>query len=109
MSRAKGNIAEQKACDYLQANGYEIIERNFYSRFGEIDIIASKSNILHFVEVKSSTDYEVAISNITPSKINKLIKTLNIYLKKECYSGDYSLDALIITPESYEFIESITL
>jgi len=109
MSRAKGNVAEDKACNYLQSLGFTIVERNFYSRFGEVDIIASKSNTLHFIEVKSAQDYDIAVSNITPSKINKLIKTLNIYLKKYNIKSDYSLDALIVTPSGYEFIESITL
>lgn len=109
MSREKGNIAEQKACDYLQSLGFKIVERNFYSRFGEIDIIALKSGTYHFIEVKSATDYETAILNITPSKIKKLTKTLHTYIKKKAIENDYSLDALIITPESYDYIESITL
>ncbi len=57
MSRAKGNLAEDKACKFLDENGFMIVERNFYSRFGEIDIIASKDEVLHFVEVKSGLDF----------------------------------------------------
>ena len=38
MSRQKGNIAEDKACIFLIENGFSVVERNFYSRFGEIDI-----------------------------------------------------------------------
>ena len=64
-SRIKGNIAEEKACSFLYDNGFIIIEQNFYSRFGEIDIIAVKNEVLHFVEVKSGSDYELAIQNIT--------------------------------------------
>lgn len=88
MSRAKGNIAEEKACSFLYDNGFSIIEQNFYSRFGEIDIIATKNNVLHFVEVKSAQDYSLAIQNITKSKINKLIKTANVYMKKNGFDGD---------------------
>ena len=40
MSRKKGDIAEDKACEFLLDKGFEINERNFYSRFGEVDIIA---------------------------------------------------------------------
>jgi putative endonuclease len=53
MSRAKGDIAEELACGFLLERGFFIVERNFYSRFGEIDIIASKDDTLHFIEVKS--------------------------------------------------------
>ena len=109
MSRAKGNIAEDKACVFLYENGYEIIERNFYSRFGEIDIIVAKNNVLHFVEVKSGEDYELAIQNITRSKLSKLLKTCDVYMKKNAYDGDYMLDALVVTPEGIEHLENITI
>ena len=41
MSRAKGNFAEERAATFLYDEGYGVLERNFYSRFGEIDIIAA--------------------------------------------------------------------
>ncbi|WP_457747173.1 YraN family protein [Sulfurimonas sp.] len=109
MSREKGNIAEAKACKYLQQEGFIIIEQNFYSRFGEIDIIASKEEVAHFIEVKSGEDYELAIQNITPSKISKLIKTANIYMKKNGYASDYVFDAVVVTPTTIELVENITL
>ena len=109
MSRAKGNIAEDKAVAYLKVQGFYILERNFYSRFGEIDIIANKNDVLHFIEVKSGLDYESAVQNITPSKLSKLIKTGNVYMKKHKFDVDYTYDAIIITPKSINFIDNITL
>ena len=109
MSRAKGNIAEQKAIDFLCESGYEILEQNFYSRFGEIDIIAMKEEVLSFVEVKSGEDYELAIQNITPSKIAKIIKTANVYMKKNTLDLAYSIDAVIVTPDGIDLLENITL
>jgi len=109
MSRAKGNIAEEKACDFLLENGYTILDRNFYSRFGEIDIIAIKDEVLHFVEVKSGDDYEKAIQNITKSKLLKLIKTSDIYLKKTKFNSDYEYDAIIVSPANIWFVENITI
>ena len=82
-----------------------IIERNYYSRFGEIDIIAKKEDVLHFVEVKSG-DYD-PIHQITPSKISKILKTADIYMQKKRVDCDYCVDALIVT-ESCELIENIT-
>ena len=52
-SRQKGNIAENKAKEYLLNNGFEIITSNYYTPYGEIDIIATKDDIYHFIEVKS--------------------------------------------------------
>jgi putative endonuclease len=109
MSRAKGNIAEDKACEFLLENSFHIVERNFYSRFGEIDIIAIKDEVLHFIEVKSGDDYESAIYNITPTKISRLVKTANVYMKKNSLDVDFVLDGVIITPQSVEIVENITL
>ncbi|MEA2100745.1 MAG: YraN family protein [Campylobacterota bacterium] len=109
MSRAKGNLAEDKACLYLDENGFMIIERNFYSRFGEIDVIATKDGVFHFVEVKSGLDYESAILNITKSKLSKLIKTAHIYMKKNSLEIDFMFDAIVVTPKNIELVENITL
>ena len=56
-TKAKGNIAEDRACEYLRSRGFRIIDRNVYNRFGEIDIIALKDSVLHFVEVKSGNAF----------------------------------------------------
>jgi putative endonuclease len=109
MSRTKGNLAEDKACEFLDENGFMIVERNFYSRFGEIDIIASKDEVLHFIEVKSGLDYESAIQNITPQKLSRFIKTTHIYMKKNSLDVDFVIDAIIVTPKGVEMIENITL
>jgi len=109
MSRAKGDVAEAKAVTFLEDLGYTIVERNFYSRFGEIDIITSKENILHFVEVKSGEDYELAIQNITPQKLSRIIKTANVYMKKNSLDLDFMLDAIVVTPNELFLVENITL
>jgi len=109
MSRAKGDVAEARAVAFLRERGFLIVTQNFYSRFGELDIIASKGGVLHFIEVKSGEDYERSIQNITPSKLSKLIKTAQIYMKKNAYVGDYVFDAVIVTSEDVEMLENITL
>ena len=108
-SKAKGNIAEERACEYLRGLGYRIIDRNVYNRFGEIDIIAFRENVLHFVEVKSGVTYESAVNNITRSKLQKLTRTLQTYLQRKKLNSDYCIDALIVSDEGIELIENITL
>lgn len=109
----KGREAEDFACAFLEKNHYKILERNFNTRFGEIDIIAQKGGILHFVEVKSGTGFE-PIYNISKDKLTKLTKTLNIYLSQNCTRLDYCLSAMILSKESKEntfsvnWIENIT-
>ena len=65
-TKAKGNMAEERGAEYLRKNGFRILDRNVYNRFGEIDIISFRDDVIHFVEVKSATSYEQAINNITP-------------------------------------------
>ncbi|MDO9303702.1 MAG: YraN family protein [Sulfuricurvum sp.] len=108
-TKAKGNLAEEKGCDYLRSHGFRIIDRNVYNRFGEIDIIALKDNVLHFVEVKSAQSYEQAVNNITASKLQKLNRTIQTYLQKKKFSLDYCIDALIVTGDEVVWIENITL
>lgn len=108
-TKAKGNLAEDRGCEYLRERGFRILERNVYNRFGEIDIIALKDNVLHFVEVKSALSYEQAVNNLSPSKLQKLNRTIQSYLQKKKFSLDYCVDALIVTDEGIEWIENITL
>jgi len=106
MSRNLGNEAEQKACEYLIQNGYVIKDRNFHSCFGEIDIIATKGACYHFFEVKSGRNYH-PLYNITPAKLEKIIKTVKLYLKAKNIASPYSVDAIIIT-DIIEIYENIT-
>ena len=109
MSREKGNIAEQRGCTYLTEQGYAVLERNFYSRFGEIDIIASRGGVLCFIEVKSAQDYELAVQNLTPTKLGRFKRTVDVYIKKNNYSGDYEIDALLVMPDEIVHLQNITL
>ena len=49
-----GQTGESAAARYLQLHGYKILEKNFRSRFGEIDIVAQKNETVVFVEVKTA-------------------------------------------------------
>ena len=51
--KARGNAAEDQACRHLEGTGFTIVERNFRTRGGEIDIVARKGDLLVFVEVRS--------------------------------------------------------
>ncbi|MBE6030811.1 MAG: YraN family protein [Clostridiales bacterium] len=77
-----GQKGEEKSCRYLEEKGYTIIERNFRSRTGEIDIIALKRGAIHFIEVKtrSSTDFGFPSEAVTREKRRKLILTSRYYL-----------------------------
>jgi putative endonuclease len=108
MSRDKGKKAEDLACSYLKNQGFRIVERNFYSKFGEIDIIAVKDDILHIIEVKSAQNFE-PIYNITPSKLQKILKTVDFFMMKKKVNLPYQIDALILKNCDIEFLENVTV
>ena len=109
MSRAVGDIGEQQAVEYLQSQGFTMVDRNVSSCFGEIDIIAMKDEVLHFIEVKSSYSYEIAVQNITPAKMKKFLRTVDVYIKKHRLDITYSIDAVIVTADEVVLLENITL
>ena len=51
--RAQGDAAEERACRHLDRSGFTIVERNYRTKGGEIDIVARKGDVLVFVEVRS--------------------------------------------------------
>ncbi len=52
--RQLGDLGEDIACKYLERKGFRIVERNYLRKWGEIDIVAEKPNLLSFIEVKSA-------------------------------------------------------
>ena len=78
------NIGEKIACKFLKQLKYKIIDKNFRSRFGEIDIISEDSKTICFVEVKSRsrTDYGLPEEFVDKRKQEKLLKTAQTYVSK---------------------------
>lgn len=110
MSREIGVNAENIAADYLILRGYKICDRNYSCRFGEIDIIATKKDVLCFIEVKYRTPrgYGTSIDAITKSKIRKILKAAKIYLfENNMLERDYRLDAVLIDNDNIEIMTNI--
>lgn len=106
-NRKKGNIYEEVAIKYLQKLNYYIVDRNFYYRGGEIDIIAMKYNRLKFIEVKyrSSDKYGSAINSLTKSKYLRIIRGIQIYIEQHnMYNYEIDIEAVIIDCNKIEVI-----
>lgn len=82
-NREKGIIGEEIAVKYLLSKDYKIIDRNYRTNIGEIDIIALKANVLAFIEVKTRTsiNYGYPYEAVNWKKQDKIIKTSLIYIK----------------------------
>ena len=77
-----GDQSENLATDFLEQEGFTILERNYFARkLGEIDIIAKKNEVLHFIEVKSGKADFDPIYNVTPAKLRKVINSAHYYMK----------------------------
>ena len=110
MSRSIGNEAEDKAVEALEADGYEIVERNYTCRAGEIDVVTQKDGYYCFVEVKfrNYRGYGTAIDSITKSKMRKILFTAKRYLYENDKSdADYRIDAVILDGNNVEILSDI--
>lgn len=78
-----GDQGELLVADFLRKQGYTILARNFRCRFGEIDLIAQKGEVLAFVEVKTRRHcYFPTECVVTPRKQSKIVKTAKFFLMK---------------------------
>lgn len=103
---SKGRAAEAIACQYLEKNGLQLIEKNFNSRFGEIDIIMQHSETLVFIEVRYRKNdlYGGAKASITPLKQKKIIKTALYYMQCKGREFNSRFDVIAITGEANDRI-----
>ena len=111
-----GNNGENKAADYLETQGYSIIERNWRTKTGEIDIIAHKDETVVFVEVKSLPNgtMELLQTELNRGKLQRIVKTSKRFLlKHRQYSNSYvRYDVIVIDmpgyPEVYHIENAFT-
>ena len=84
--RRFGTIGEKIAQNYLKNREYEILETNFYTKKGEIDIVSKKDNCIIFVEVKTRNNLEYGTPgmsvNFTKKKHIKNAAKIYIYVNK---------------------------
>jgi len=87
-----GEIGETVVANFLSRKGFKIIDRNYRKKWGEIDIVAEKDSVLHFVEVKTvsrpsfSGKFSQEINNYRPEdnmhpwKLKRLRRAIQTYI-----------------------------
>ena len=99
-NQSLGKWGEQVAADYLLANGYTILSRNWKSPYGEVDLITSRMETLVFVEVKTRTgkSYGFPEEAVTALKQEHLINCAQVYLDEinAGASQDWQIDVIAI-------------
>ena len=107
-TRKVGSFYEKKAIEYLKKENFKIIASNYSCKIGEIDVIASKEDTLHFIEIKYRKNlmYGNPLEAVNYRKQRKIYKTAMWFLNENQIFMDFqcSFDVIAITEEQIWYI-----
>ncbi len=105
-----GHIGESVAGEYLQRKGYRIIERNYRTRYAEIDLVARKKSVLTFVEVKTRVGERFGSpeESIRSDKLCRLVKNAQAYMARINYNNGHRIDAVCIVLDKNHYVQRIS-
>jgi putative endonuclease len=100
-----GKLGEGLAVEFLQKNGYAILETNWTFQKAEIDIIAQKNTVLAIVEVKtrSSVDFGLPQDFVKPKKIQLLVRAVNEYVVSNDLDVETRFDIIAICKDGEDY------
>lgn len=94
-----GAWGESLAAEHLLASGYAILHKNYRTPYGELDLIASKADLLIFIEVKARTNgaYGLPEDSITKRKREHILHAIDYYLQEHLeVNCDWRVDVIAI-------------
>ncbi len=105
-NRKVGADKEELAANFLKSRGYQILERNYRCRLGEVDIVAYDQNYLCFVEVKYRTGHQIGRPEeaVDRRKQRKITKVAQFYLMMESGTQDRDVRFDVVSIEKDEII-----
>src|SRR3990172_9760969 len=108
-NRNLGIWGENAAEKFLHESGYEIVNKNYRTPYGEIDIICSKQENLVFVEVKTrkSRTYGNPEESINRHKMEHMENSANYYIQENEFSGTWQIDVISIYKKDADQIEIV--
>jgi putative endonuclease len=101
-----GKLGEELAVEYLQKDGYSILETNWTFQKAEIDILAKKENTLAVIEVKTRSSLEFGLPQdfVNRKKIQLLVKAVDAYVIEKDLDIDVRFDIIAIHKERKSFV-----
>lgn len=113
--RAVGNLGEDLAAEYLHQAGYEVLDRNFYTRYGELDLVArTPADDLAFIEVKyrASDSDGGGVAAVGPRKLRRIRTLAGLWLEQNRegvqFSGGLRVDVIDVGPDGVrEHVEGV--
>jgi putative endonuclease len=93
-----GKIGENLAKEFLEKQGYKIIEQNYKTKYAEIDLVAQNKKCLIFVEVRTKIgeDFGTPEETINRKKLRKVQRNALAYAAFKKWEGPLRLDAICI-------------
>jgi uncharacterized protein (TIGR00252 family) len=106
-----GRRAEATAAQYLAARGYQILERNWRTRYCEIDLVAYKDKTIYFIEVKyrATVAHGTGLEYITAAKLKQMGFAARMWVHNRQWRGSYALAALAVTGPDFTVTNFIVL
>jgi putative endonuclease len=100
-----GNKGEEIAVEFLQKNGYTVLERNWRFKKAEVDIIAGKNNVLAAIEVKTRSTHHFGNPQdfVNPKKIKLLVEAINEYVTSKDLDVEVRFDIIAILKNQQTF------
>lgn len=97
-ARGFGRSSESLAADFLASRGYDILERQFKIRGGEIDIVAKYEDSVAFVEVKARPTHEQGMEAITGGQRRRVARAASVWLARNPWAVSHALrgDAILV-------------
>lgn len=106
-----GRKAETAVAQYMQTQGYTLVDQNWRTRWCEIDVIARNADTVYFVEVKyrKNATYGDGFAYITPQKLRQMQFAADFWVARNHWQGDYVLMAAAVTGKDHDIIELVEL
>ena len=97
-----GRTGEKLAAEFLAKQGIEIIERNYHTKFGEIDLIGFDKSTIIFIEVKlrNNDNFGTPVEAVTQTKLKRIYKSALLYISENESNYDYRFDVIAISKDN---------
>lgn len=111
MKTTTGRNAEAAVTGYLSGKGFKILDKNWRTRWCEIDIIAQNDKVVHFIEVKYrlSDSHGSGFDYITPHKLNQIKFAARFWSAQNDWDGDCRVIAAEVTGLDYKIIDLVEI
>jgi len=96
----RGRWAETVAAVSLQTKGYTILDRRVRTKAGEVDLIARRSNVTAFVEVKLRASIDAALHAVNPASKRRIERAAELWMARrpDLAEGGWRYDIIVVRP-----------